>query len=1054
MKKTRKNLVAVLLILAMILSLGNGLLLKTEASTETSQKVWNMGDFTDEELAEQFTFLKTSHSTEGNMYISDGALVATYEDLTKEDTSELNNIHKKALLKDLTGGYIDALSVEVSPADENKFIDAAIWMGVQPNADGQVQAHGTGTYPGIRIRYRDVGSANDRQALEVKLYTGKATYTILNEEEASGDNTIDLYSGNDADTIKMELKVNTDNTITWTLSSATDSAKTITRTIDLTTATDETATGFNGSMLKGQVGLGAFYRGASFADLAVTYTKLAVAGYDFSDVNVVKGDFTFYSYDYIASKTYITTGDTALECKDGSLTAKYVYNSAGDDDSLSYTKNNGYHQKIIYNQNVDVIDTVSVDMAPVSDGKEVWSGLYLYAGATKGQELSEIGESFTGMQGLSFAFNSTVNSAGKIGFFIRCQFRAHSADASTGVTYAYATNTQYPDWYTSADCPITMQVEVLDRTNKDSFLITVMDRNDPTNAPVELTVAISDMTHNTAPTTSTEAWKTYMSTEQDRSFGLGSWYYGAKFDNLALNGKVIALDGIKDSTITVGNYSKLPTGANVDKEGGKHVLGWTINGNAVDTYGGYQGIHTANVVDPDMLEVLYQNTEKDANDKYTVRFIASLNEFYNSTEEKYENYKKAGFVFTTDAELGGNAESFTIENVSEKQVKQTYNLYSGLMSGGETVTADVEYGGNGYAKYFFAYELTDMPEQASVYVRAYVILDDGTVVYGLPKAVTMGKMIDVYIIAGQSNAAGATHIATTDLNVMTKLEAKNATYISGYSNVLYSGTVQTNTVSLTNTKANIHGNGKMGPEIGMAESLSTYYNADSGNVAALVKYGYGGTSLLDKEYTNSEERGNWVSPSYEEEIIAEAGSVRYGELTGKLYDNLVAQVRTSLEECREAGYHPVIRGMYWMQGEADRTSKEAELAEYERAFIYFASDIRKDLVELTGEERLNNMPIIIGEISETYASATESSVKQNTAFIALQNSLAESVDNCYIAANSEYAINELVTNDSGESVSQKVEDCADTAHWNWLDCLSIGNDVGNIIKKNILDLSE
>lgn len=317
--------------------------------------------------------------------------------------------------------------------------------------------------------------------------------------------------------------------------------------------------------------------------------------------------------------------------------------------------------------------------------------------------------------------------------------------------------------------------------------------------------------------------------------------------------------------------------------------------------------------------------------------------------------------------------------------------------------------------------------------KVYEALKNGTEIQATP--------LDIYLIAGQSNAAGSTQIATSKLNVMKELEALNSKYIAGFSDILYSGTSATNSVMLVETKANVHNNGMMGPEVGMAETLSGYYNASSGYVAGFIKYAYGGTALLDTATdTNADTRGNWVSPSYE----ATMSKVNHGEMTGKLYENLLAQISESLGYYEAAGYAPVIKGLYWMQGEADRPYPE----EYKRAFKYFAEDIRRDLTTMTGKD-LTNMPIIIGEISETFSAATDTMIAINKTFIKAQNELAAEIEHCYIADNSKYAINEMVG-----GTSTPVEGCMDTAHWNWKDCLAIGRNVGDLIKKYILGVTE
>ena len=278
---------------------------------------------------------------------------------------------------------------------------------------------------------------------------------------------------------------------------------------------------------------------------------------------------------------------------------------------------------------------------------------------------------------------------------------------------------------------------------------------------------------------------------------------------------------------------------------------------------------------------------------------------------------------------------------------------------------------------------------------------------------------------------------------------------TGYSNVLFSGEnrwdyvwdnsdhLYSKSYSWRKTTLDLgFGNdgNYMGPEAGMAEALSVYYNEESDRTAGIIKFGLGGTSLRNIT-SGSNQFGNWVSPSYAEELgIPYKGK---GSATGGLYRSFLTTIEKQLRELKKIGYTDFcIKGLYWMQGEEDRN----DTAEYMKSFQYFAEDLRNDLSDLAkkitgGDDRgASEMPIFIGTISETFDSADISVVERNQKFITLQKVLPSlpTVGECVIVDNSKYAMNRM---EDGKSVVVG----SDRYHWNQDDCFAIGYNVGNAI---------
>lgn len=310
--------------------------------------------------------------------------------------------------------------------------------------------------------------------------------------------------------------------------------------------------------------------------------------------------------------------------------------------------------------------------------------------------------------------------------------------------------------------------------------------------------------------------------------------------------------------------------------------------------------------------------------------------------------------------------------------------------------------------------------------------------------------IDLYLIAGQSNAAGYTIIRDHAWNTVHNATNNNLSKDfpindekltgDGYENIYYIGDSMSvgssapgnSNVPWSNVKIGYGATfgRKFGAEAGMAQSLSSYYNEETGNTAAIIKYAYGGTKLLDVVDNLNYPYGNWVSPSYEDTIIPASPN----NLTGGLYRRFLVYVFNAYNIAKSKGYSEInIKGLYWMQGESDRGNP----TEYKTAITYFLSDVRKELGALLNID-LNNMAFIVGEISETFSSESDLSTNRN--FIAMQDTLPLMINNCYIIKSGSLRI------------SPFAEDYTDTAHWGQTAMLQIGNMIGDCIKTNILGL--
>ena len=307
-----------------------------------------------------------------------------------------------------------------------------------------------------------------------------------------------------------------------------------------------------------------------------------------------------------------------------------------------------------------------------------------------------------------------------------------------------------------------------------------------------------------------------------------------------------------------------------------------------------------------------------------------------------------------------------------------------------------------------------------------------------PEEDSSKKSIDLYIIAGQSNAAGYTIIDQS------KLATLWSDYNVGSPNVLYKGvaestnnssTVENNIRQWTNAKA---GQGKstnhMGAEVGMAAVLSrTYYTGNK--TAGIIKYAHGGTSLLNKTDGENAANGNWVSPSY-----ARSNGLSYSGLTGNLYRNLISTVKESVLQLKRDGYDDIhIKGIFWMQGGADR----GEPIKYKSALKLLVVDMRNDLAKIT-DDKPSDIAFMIGENSETNYSAFEADIQVNLKLISVQHEVSNEMTNVYIIPSGQYRVCWLDSN--GENTFGQ-----DPWHWTTEPMFRIGELVAQCILNNIVN---
>lgn len=240
------------------------------------------------------------------------------------------------------------------------------------------------------------------------------------------------------------------------------------------------------------------------------------------------------------------------------------------------------------------------------------------------------------------------------------------------------------------------------------------------------------------------------------------------------------------------------------------------------------------------------------------------------------------------------------------------------------------------------------------------------------------KNVDVYILAGQSNAVGNSKLdqqvigqqdsAYTYRKYLAEEDARNT---SGYEEVLYYGAIEVRAdadfpnISLTNVHL---GQGltvnHVGPELGMANFLSQNYTKDA--PAAIIKSAVGGTYLGDWEgkANNTKNFGGWASPSLLAEWKEDGRTVH--QYAGRLYERLITSVTKGLEALQAQGYAPHVKGYLWMQGESD-TERRDWAEEYAHNLELLITDLCADVEKITGDGEVQNRPFVIGKIAYDFA---------------------------------------------------------------------------------------
>jgi len=241
-----------------------------------------------------------------------------------------------------------------------------------------------------------------------------------------------------------------------------------------------------------------------------------------------------------------------------------------------------------------------------------------------------------------------------------------------------------------------------------------------------------------------------------------------------------------------------------------------------------------------------------------------------------------------------------------------------------------------------------------------------------------GEVIDVWLVAGQSNAIGSakpsnypTDEAYADYKTLLTNGSQNVWHLRNtYTDFVPAGFSQ--------------GSGtQSGPEIGIATALDK-----SENKNAIIKVAYGNTCLYENTSSNeSIKYGTWTPPSY----IEKHNISTVGNRTGDLYLTFIAKVAEGLEKLVAAGYTPNLKGVWYMQGEADTLVSSTTTARYEELLLTLISDMRADLTEVSGLD-CSELPFVYGRILSNHAALGKTVPTSLTKVQAAQDNVANNAD--------------------------------------------------------------
>ena len=339
--------------------------------------------------------------------------------------------------------------------------------------------------------------------------------------------------------------------------------------------------------------------------------------------------------------------------------------------------------------------------------------------------------------------------------------------------------------------------------------------------------------------------------------------------------------------------------------------------------------------------------------------------------------------------------------------------------------------------------------------------------------------VDVYFIAGQSNAAGCSDFYRGDASDKTAFnltgewreKAKQGIYTNGFNNVWYFGFAGVSSKADAGTRfltelvpvkvaQGSNYTNEFGPELGMAEYFSKHYGPGSENPnrqAVIIKYAVGAASLIGEK---AADWCSWCAPTYRKNHnITPFGNDLYYELVGKNSDQADGVYYKALSAIKAKGFTDVdLKGFYWSQGEAECNS--SDYTKHGEALEALIVDLRKDFNTASQSfvkansgvsvDGASDLDFLISEIAPTFATNSKRADGQSNNFhirevVRQQKAVASKLSNVYTLPTQNYVItnkSDLLKSDlTGTTESY----CGDKWHYSADDMLDIGNNAARTL---------
>ena len=292
------------------------------------------------------------------------------------------------------------------------------------------------------------------------------------------------------------------------------------------------------------------------------------------------------------------------------------------------------------------------------------------------------------------------------------------------------------------------------------------------------------------------------------------------------------------------------------------------------------------------------------------------------------------------------------------------------------------------------------------------------------------KPIDIYLLAGQSNAAGYSPIQNNQTETF-----DNVTYAGMTDVTLIGSSYSRGTDYLSSPNKYVHGvrgglgydSTHIGPEYGMAKAINDDYEDKE---VMILKTAAGGTTLADVNSNLSGVFGNWYPRSlwpngYEPNIVTAS---KDNKATGILYKLFVENIKTVYNQLVADNYEPTFVGVAWAQGESDADLGANGISKYGETLEVFINDLRQDIAELTGDEWYEDyLPFAIMKIATSYVSYNR---QANLQLINQQNNVAHKMENVETVETSDLLIK---LSDGSRNVGVE-----DDWHFNFNDMTTLG----------------